>query len=630
MPIPPTPTIPTNGKRNVPAILAATAAAALIVLGASVTTAVAEAGKDTPRHAIAMYGAPKYGPGFKSFDYANPAAVKGGGMRFAAIGTFDTLNPFTLKGVAAEGLGDVWDSLTANSLDEPFTAYGLVAETMEMPDDRSSITYTIRKEARWHNGKPITPEDVIFSLDTLRTKGEPFYRLYFASIAKAEKIGPRKVKFTFVGGVNRELPLITGQMPVLSKDYWQGKDFSKTTLTPPLGSGPYRIKSFEAGRSITYERVKDYWGKDLGVRKGQDNFDTIRYDYYRDATVALEDFKAGEYDFRRETVSKNWATAYDFPAIRQGLVIKKEIRNQRPTGMQAFVFNTRRQIFRDRRVREALAYAFDFEWTNKNLFYGQYIRTRSYFSNSELASTGLPSKAELKILEPYRGRIPDEVFTKIYQPPKTDGSGNIRQNLRRAFKLLKAAGWTFRDRKLVDAKTGKPFTFQILLVQPTWERIALPFVRNLARLGIDASVRTVDAAQYQKRLEEFDFDMVVGVFGQSLSPGNEQRDLWSSAAAATPGSRNIIGIKDKVVDELINLIIAAPDWKTLVARTRALDRVLLWGYYVIPHWHIQSFRIAFWNKFGQPKINPKYGLCIDCWWADAKKEAALTATRKGK
>jgi len=431
-------------------------------------------------------------------------------------------------------------------------------------------------------------------------RASPFYRLYFASIAKAEKVGPRKVKFTFVDGVNRELPLITGQMPVLSKDYWRGRDFSKTTLTPPLGSGPYRIKSFEPGRSITYERVKDYWGKDLGVRKGQDNFDTIRYDYYRDATVALEAFKAGEYDFRQENISKNWATAYDFPAIKKGLVIKEEIRHQRPTGMQAFVFNTRREIFRDRRVREALAYAFDFEWTNKNLFYGQYTRTRSYFSNSELASKGLPSSAELKILEPYRGRIPDEVFTKVYQPPKTDGSGNIRQNLRRAFKLLAAAGWTFRDRKLVNAETGKPFTFQILLVQPTWERIALPFVRNLKRLGIDASVRTVDTAQYQKRVEEFDFDMVVGMFGQSLSPGNEQRDLWSSAAAATPGSRNIIGIKDKVVDQLIDLIIAAPDWKSLVARTRALDRVLLWGYYVIPHWHIRSFRIASWNKFGRP------------------------------
>ncbi len=624
------PILPTNAKRNVSAVLSAAAAAVLIVFAATGPEAWAKTGANAPRHAIAMYGEPKYGPGFKNFDYADPGAVKGGIMRFAAIGTFDTLNPFTLKGVAAAGLGDVWDSLTANSLDEPFTAYGLLAESMEMPDDRSSITYTLRKEARWHNGKPVTPEDVIFSLETLRAKGEPFYRLYFASIAKAEKVGPRKVKFTFVDGVNRELPLITGQMPVLSKDYWRGKDFSKTTLEPPLGSGPYRIKSFEPGRSITYERVKDYWGKDLGVRKGQDNFDTIRYDYYRDATVALEAFKAGEYDFRQENISKNWATAYDFPAIKKGLVIKEEIRHQRPTGMQAFVFNTRREIFRDRRVRQALAYAFDFEWTNKNLFYSQYTRTRSYFSNSELASKGLPSSAELKILEPYRGRIPDEVFTKVYQPPKTDGSGNIRQNLRRAFKLLAAAGWTFKNRKLVNAKTGKPFTFQILLVQPTWERIALPFVRNLKRLGIDASVRTVDTAQYQKRVEEFDFDMVVGMFGQSMSPGNEQRDLWSSAAADTPGSRNIIGIKDKVVDALINLIIAAPDWKSLIARTRALDRVLLWGYYVIPHWHIRSFRIASWNKFGRPKINPKYGLCTDCWWVDGKKEAALKAARKGK
>jgi len=575
-----------------------------------------------------MHGAPKYGPAFKQFDYADAGAPKGGKVRFSAIGTFDSLNPHALKGTKAAGLGDLYETLTTGSLDEAFSRYGLLAESIETPNDRSWVAFTLRPNARWHDGKPVTVEDVIFSLETFKTKAHPFYRSYFASIAKAEKTGPRKVKFTFSVGENRELPLISGELPVIPKHYWQGRDFTKTTLEPPMGSGPYRIKSFEPGRSITYERVKDYWGVGLPVRRGMNNFDEMRYDYYRDATVALEAFKAGEYDFRQENVSKNWATAYDFSAVGQGLVLKEEIRHQRPTGMQAFVFNSRKKIFSDPRVRRALTFAFDFEWTNKSLFYGQYTRTRSYFSNSELASIGLPSKAELKVLEPLRGRIPDEVFSQIYTPPETDGAGNIRANLRAALKLLSEAGWVFKDRKLVNAETGAPFKFQILLAQPTWERIALPFVRNLKRLGIDASVRTVDAAQYQKRVESFDFEMIVDVFGQSLSPGNEQRDFWSSASADIQGGRNIIGIKDKAVDELVDLVISAPDRESLIARTRALDRVLLWGHYVIPHWHIRAFRVAIWNKFGRPKITPKYGLCVDCWWVDKNKEANLNAARK--
>jgi microcin C transport system substrate-binding protein len=423
--------------------------------------------------------------------------------------------------------------------------------------------------------------------------------------------------------------LIAGQLPILPKHYWQGRDFEKTTLQPPLGSGPYGIKSFEPGRSITYERDADYWGIDLPVNKGKNNFDIIRHDYYRDTTVALVAFKAGEYDFRLENVSKDWATAYDTPAVRQGLIKKEEIRHLRPTGMQAFVFNTRKAIFKDSRVRRALAFAFDFEWTNKNLFYGQYVRTRSFFSNSELASAGLPGAGEIKILEPLRGKIPEEVYTKVYSPPASDGSGNIRGNLRHAFRLLKAAGWTFKGGKLVNAETGQPFTFQILLGSPTWERIALPFTRNLKRLGIEAKVRTVETAQYQKRTDEFDFEMIVDVFGQSLSPGNEQRDFWGSAVAGLPGSRNTIGVKDAAIDRLVELVISAPDRQSLIYRTRALDRVLLWGHYVIPHWHIQSFRVAHWDKFGRPKINPKYGLCFDCWWVDPGKETAL-ASRRGR
>ncbi len=581
-----------------------------------------------PQHGIAMHGDVKYGPDFKNFDYADPKAVKGGQVRLSAVGTYDNLNPYILKGKSAIGLGRVFETLTTGSLDEAFSRYGLLAETIEVPEDRSWVAFTLRPEARWQDGKPVTVEDVIFSLDILKTKGHPFYRSYFANLAKAEKTGPRRVKITFSGGKNRELPLIAGDLPILPKHYWQGRDFSKTTLEPPLGSGPYKIKSFEPGRSITYERVKDYWGENLAVNTGQNNFDQIRYDYYRDGTVALESFKAGNYDFREENISKNWATAYDTPAVKNGLIKKEEIRNERPTGMQAFVFNTRRALFKDHRVRQALGYAFDFEWTNKNLFYGQYTRTESFFSNSELASTGLPDKNELKILDPLRGKIPDAVFTKPYIPPRSDGSGNIRKNLRYALSLLRQAGWTVKNRMLVNAETGAPFEFEILLSQPIWERIALPFVRNLKRLGIVARVRTVDSAQYQKRTEQFDFDMIVDSFGQSLSPGNEQRDYWASAAAKSQGSRNTIGVSDPAIDKLVDLVVSASTREGLVTRTRALDRVLLWNHFVIPHWHIRSYRVASWDKFDRPAITAKYGLCFDCWWIDAAKEASLKARKK--
>ena len=581
-----------------------------------------------PRHAIAMHGEPKYGPDFKHFEYADPGAPKGGHVRLAAIGTFDNLNPYILKGVAAAGLGGLFETMLTSSDDEAFTEYGLLAESIEVPDDRSWAAFTLRPEARWHDGRPVTPEDVIWSLQALKTKGLPFYRFYFANVAKVEKTGPRKVRFTFSGEENRELPLIVGQLPVLPRHYWEGRQFDKTILEPPLGSGPYRVRSLDPGRSITYERVEDYWGAGIPVNKGRNNFDTIRYDYYRDTTVALVAFKSGDYDFRLENTSKDWATAYDAPPVRQGLIKKEEVRHQRPTGMQAFVFNTRRDLFRDPRVRRALAFAFDFEWSNKNLFYGQYTRTESYFSNSELASTGLPGPGELKILEPLRGQIPDRVFTETYKPPSSDASGNIRRNLRQGLRLLKQAGWVFKDRKLVNAETGRHFSFEILLSQPVWERIALPFAKNLERLGIEARVRTVDAAQYQKRTEDFDFDMTVDAFGQSLSPGNEQRDLWGSEAAARQGSRNTIGIKDKAVDRLIELVISAPDRDSLIVRTRALDRVLLWGHYLIPHWHIQSFRVAYWDKFGRPPTTPKYALGFDAWWIDAAKAEALAERRQ--
>ncbi|MBW2065789.1 MAG: ABC transporter substrate-binding protein, partial [Deltaproteobacteria bacterium] len=500
----------------------------LALLLGLVTTAAAE-DSVPPVHALAMHGKPKYGPDFRHFDYADPSALKGGGARLHAIGTFDTLNGFTLKGIPAAGLGNMYDTLLVSSDDEAFTEYGLLAQSIQIPKDRSWVIFTLRPEARWHDGKPITVEDVIFSLETLKKKGHPFYRAYYANVARAEMAGERRVKFIFSGGENRELPLIIEQLPILPKHYWQGRDFQKTTLEPPLGSGPYRIKAFSPGRSITYERVPNYWGRDLPVNRGRYNFQIIRYDYYRDSTVALQAFKAGEYDFRQENSSKDWATAYDIPAVKEGLIVREAIPHEQPTGMQGFVYNIRKSIFKDRRVREALAYAFDFEWTNRNLFYGQYTRTKSYFSNSELASRGLPGPEELKILEPFRDKLPPEVFTRVYEPPSTAGERSIRSNLRKALKLLTEAGWIFKGRKLVNRETGAPFTFEILLNSPTWERIALPFAKNLERLGIDVRVRTVDTAQYQKRVEEFDFDMIVDVFPQSLSPGNEQRDFWSSA-----------------------------------------------------------------------------------------------------
>lgn len=580
-------------------------------------------------YGLSMYGELKYGPGFPHFDYADPAAPKGGTVRLAAIGTFDSLNPFILKGVPAAGIGEVFDTLMVQSADEPFAEYGLVAETAEVPPDRSGVVYTLRPEARFHDGSPVTADDVIWTFETLKTKGHPFYRSYYAKVVSAEKLGERRVKFVFSPGDNRELPLIVGQMPVLSRAWWRPRDVEKTTLEPPLGSGPYEVAAVSPGRTISYRRVKDYWAARLPVNAGRYNFDTIRYDYYRDSTVALEAFKAGEYDFRQENVAKNWATAYDTPAVGQGLIRKETIPNEVPTGMQGYVYNTRRPVFQDRRVREALGYAFDFEWTNKNLFYGAYTRTASYFSNSELAARGRPGPDELKALEPFRGQIPEEVFTKVYEPPKTDGSGNIRENLTTALALLREAGWVVRGGRLVDARTGQPMTFEILLADPSFERITLPFVKDLQRLGIAARVRTVDTAQYQNRLDHFDFDMTVAVWPESLSPGNEQRDDWTSPAARIPGSRNLGGIHDPVVDRLVDLMVSAPDRRSLIARTRALDRVLLWGFYVIPHWHIRAFRVAYWDKFDRPRVAPKYALGFESWWVDATKEAALVR-RKGE
>jgi len=596
--------------------------ASIVLMALALTGACVNAAADEPRpvHGLAMHGKPKYGPDFTHFDYVNPEAPKGGMLRLGAMGTFDSFNGFIPKGHA--GPGSSVETLLTSSADEPFTEYGLIAESMEVPEDRSWVIFTLRPQARWHDEEPITVEDVIWSLDTLKTKGHPQYRFYYQNVVDARKVGPRRVKFSFDEKNNRELPLIVGQLPILPKHYWEERDFEATTLEPPLSSGPYRVTGFEPGRFVEVERVKDYWGTDLPVNKGKYNFDRIRYDYYRDDTIMREALKAGRIDQRDESMAKAWALDYlpeKVPAIRNGWLIKEDVEHRRPAGMQAFFFNTRRDVFKDRRVRQALGYAFDFEWTNKNLFFSQYTRSKSFFANSELAAIGLPEGEELEILERYRGKIPEEVFTTPFEAPSTDGSGWPRDNLRKAFSLLEKAGWEVLDQKLINAQTGEQMRFEILLVQKSIERIVLPFVRNLQRLGIDARVRLVDSSQYINRLRKFDFDMILFNIGQSESPGNEQRFYWSSAAADSPAARNVAGIKDPVIDELIEMVITASDRESLVARTRALDRVLLSGHYVIPNWHAPTDRVLYWDKYSRPSVVPDRGTSTDYWWFDESK-----------
>ncbi|WP_081816651.1 extracellular solute-binding protein [Fodinicurvata fenggangensis] len=601
------------------------AASLCLLLGSS--PALAEEGPEDeaprPRHGIAMHGEPKYPADFTHFDYVNPDAPKRGAVRLAARGTYDSFNPFVVRGVAASGASYLNETLMVSSADEPFSMYGLVAESISVPDDRSWVEFTLREEARWHDGEPISVEDVIFSLNLLREEGHPIYRQYYADVTAAEKTGPRKVRFTFSEGENLELPLIIGQLPILPKHYWEERDFTRSDLEPPLGSGPYRVADFEPGRHVTYERVEDYWGKDLPVNTGRYNFDRIRYDYYRDETVIRQAVKAGEVDFRQENQAKAWALDYDTPAVEQGRLVMEEIPHERPTGMQGFVMNTRRPVFSDPKVRRAMAYAFDFEWSNRNLFFGLYDRTESYFSNSELASSGLPEGRELELLEPYREELPEEVFEEAYFAPSTDGSGWPRQNLKKAFELLEEAGWVVRDMKLVHEDTGEQMTFQIMIYDTAFERVVLPYVRNLRRLGIEPTVRLVDTSQFVNRLRDFNFDMTISSWGQSDSPGNEQRNYWSSSAAEMPGSRNLAGIQDPVVDELINEVIRAGSREELVAATRALDRVLLWGHYVVPHWHSRVDRLVYWNKFGHPEDPPLHGFEFDNWWIDEDRARRL-------
>jgi microcin C transport system substrate-binding protein len=583
------------------------------------------------KHGLSLFGDLKYPPGFKHFDYVNVSAPKGGVARMMAFGTFDNFNVVVggVKGSIAAGMDQIYDTLMAPAMDEISTEYGLLAEAVSHPPDFSSVTYRLRSEAKWHDGRPVTPDDVLFSLQAFRTH-HPFYSAYYRHVVKAEKSGEREVTFSFDSPGNRELPQIVGQLNVLPKHWWEGnnragnkRDISATTLEPLLGCGAYRIKEFVPGRTIVYERVADYWGKDVNVNIGRDNFNELRFEYFRDSTVALEAFKADALDWRTENSAKNWATAYDFPAVRDKRVVLEEFPINSSGGMQAFAFNTRRAKFTDPRVRRAFNFALNFEDLNKQIFFNQYRRVNSYFEGMELASRGLPEGAELAILETVRDKVPPEVFTTAYSNPTSGDADAVRANLREATRLFREAGYEVRNRRLVDARTGEPMSVEILIDRPEWERIVLPWKPSLERLGIQMALRIVDDAQYENRLRQWDFDMIVVTWGQSLSPGNEQRNYWSSQAADQAGSRNYVGIKNPAVDALIDRVIFAKSRDELVAATKALDRVLLWNHYVVPQWTYGKARSARWDRYGRPDPLPKYGVTAfpTIWWWDAAKAA---------
>lgn len=582
----------------------------------------------TPKHGIALHGEPKYPADFKNVDYVNASAPKGGILKQAAIGSFDSLNPFIVKGTPAAGLADnfirsglVYESLMMNSWDEPFSLYGVIAESIEVPEDRSWVAFNLRPEAKWADGKPITADDVVWTFNTLRDKGQPFFKAYYGDVKEVRAESPTRVRYDFAVKGNAELPLIIAEMSILPKHFWEGKTFDQTTLEHPLGSGPYKVSKVDTGRSIEYTRRDDWWGKDLPFFKGFYNFDTLRFDYFLDDNVALESFLGGDFDVRSETTAKLWENSYNIAALKEGRLIKEEIANSRSAGMQGFAYNIRRKVFQDPKVREALAYAFDFEWSNKQFAFGAYTRTDSHFENSELASFGLPTPAELAILEPFRGKIPDEVFTKTYAPPVNDGSGNNRGSLRTATQILDAAGWVMGADK-IRAKDGVKLEFEILDANPQFEKWVLPFIQNLERIGVKATFRIVDSAQYQNRMNSFDYDMTIGSFGQSDSPGNEQREFWGTEKADMQGSRNIIGIKDPVIDAIIEQIIQATSREDLVTKTRALDRVLLWNHYVIPMWHYPKWRIAYWNSVERPQNLSRISPLISFTWWEKNTNAA--------
>ena len=616
----------------------------LLLLGLTATAAHADDTSVTRSSAIAILAKPALPPDFPYFPYVDPNAPKGGEVALSVVGTFDNFNPFILRGSSAMGLtgsfvilpggsgsgstvGHVWESLLTSSADEADAGYGHLAETIEIPADKMWVAFDLRPEAKFSDGTPVTAEDVAWTYNTLIEKGRPSFKIQMADVKDVEVDGPRRVVFHFKSNGNRELPLILGGIAVLPKHFFEGRDFTKPLTDPPIGSGPYRIAKFELGRSITFERRPDWWAANMPTGKGTNNFDRVRIEYFRDSTVAMEAFKAGQIDLRSENISKNWATAYDFPAVTRGLVIKKEFIHQLPTGIQGFAMNTRRPVFANPLVRQAMDEVFDFEWENKNLFYGAYKRTGSYFANSPLASSGIPQGDELKLLEPYRKDLPPALFTEPFKLPVTDASGNNRDQMRRALDLLKQAGWTIQDRKLVN-KDGEQMAFTILLDEPSLERPTLPYAQLLQKLGIDVKVRTVDPAQYQHLTDDFDFDMLMMIYPEGDLPGNELRDYFSCASAKAQGSFNAPGICQPAVDALVEKVINAQDREALTTATRALDRVLLWSWYLVPNWHSQDFHIAYWNRFGYPDKPIREGFDFDTWWVDPAKAAALIAAKQ--
>jgi microcin C transport system substrate-binding protein len=597
---------------------------------------------DEWRTTSSLIGESKYGDNFQHYDYVNPDAPKGGTLNSVVSGTFDSFNPYIVQGSFAAGFsqfggGLLYDTLMEQATDEGSTSHPLVADAYKFPADYSSATYRLDPRAKWHDGQPITTDDVIWSFQVLKANS-PMYSRYFENVTDAVAISDREVEFHFSQKGNRELPKILGDLVVLPKHWWEGtdangkkRDITKGTLEPPLGSAAYKVASFKAGSEIIWQRVPDYWGAKLPVKIGRENFDTKRYTYILDENAAWQAFqKGGLEDINAENSSRRWSTFYNFPAINAGDVIKKEFKTESPEPMQGFVLNVRRSQFQDRRVREALTDVLDFESMNRTLFFGLNTRTSSYFQGTELASSGLPQGKELEILQQYRDKLPPELFTEPFKLPVYDSPQAERKYLKQAVDLFAQAGWTIKGGKMVNAQTGQQFKVEILGKDPTDEVIANPYVGNLRKIGIDANLRIVDPSQYVNRTRNFDFDVVTGIFGQSESPGNEQRDFWSSKAADTPGSRNLMGIKDPTVDALVDRIIFATDRDDLVAATHALDRVLLWSYYVVPQWHRPVVWLAYWNKFGIPDKQPAYvGADLDSWWIDMDKEKALAAKYKG-
>lgn len=588
----------------------------------NITVAQAE---DTVSHGISVFGDFKYPKNFKHFSYVNPNAPKGGTLRLGASGTFDSLNPYILKGVPADGLDMVFDTLMVGAADEAAAEYGLIAESVQIADDKSSMIINLRPEARWHDDSPITADDVIFSFQTLITEGHPQYQLYYQDVDHVEKLSDHQVRFVFKTNTNRELPLLIGQLPIISKQYYASHPFNETTLTPPMGNGPYKVIAVVPGRSITYERMDNYWADHLPVLKGRYNFKTIRYDYYRDDTVAVEALKAGEYDFRKENIAKTWSKAYNIPHVQDGRMTKEVLIDGTPTGMQAFVFNTRRSKFKDPKVREALSNAYDFEWANKQLFFSAYTRNISFFGNSEYQSSGLPDTSELSLLEPYRSILPPRLFTEPFSLATTAGDGNARPNLIKSQQLLNEAGWVVKDLKRIDPSTGQQATIEFLLSSSSFERVLTPYMRNLRTLGIESTVRTVDSSQYIKRREHFDFDVTIHWFIQGSTPGNEEYNYWHSKVADQNGSLNLAGIKNPAVDSLVEHIMSSTTKEELVTASHALDRVLLWNHYVIPQWHSRSHRVIYWNTLARPATTPPYSLgLVDTWWS--KKPSAFNGS----